>query len=142
MDDLIRSEDTTEKCVSTANSVGFTLGLESMAVKCFTYSGQPPTEEVSADGEQVGLLGYNWAPEKDRISVDIKPLYFGKAKRGKTPEAVSGDIAEALEKVFTRRTLVGKVAGVYDPLGLATPITAKLKLDLHDLTQLKLDWDT
>jgi hypothetical protein len=30
---------------------------------------------------------------------------------------------------------------VFDPLGLATPITAGFKLDLHQLCELKLDWD-
>jgi hypothetical protein len=33
------------------------------------------------------------------------------------------------------------VAGIFDPLGLVTPITAGLKLDLHELCTLKLDWD-
>jgi hypothetical protein len=37
--------------------------------------------------------------------------------------------------------LTGLVAGVFDPLGLATPITAGFKLDLHQLCELKLDWD-
>jgi len=36
---------------------------------------------------------------------------------------------------------VGKVHGVFDPLGLVTPITANFKLDLHDLCFRKLDWD-
>ena len=71
----------------------------------------------------------------------MKDLYFGKPKRGKYPEKVLGDVHEALRGTFNRRTLVGKVAGVYDPLGLATPVTAKLKLDLHHLVQLKLGWD-
>jgi hypothetical protein len=30
---------------------------------------------------------------------------------------------------------------VFDPLGLATPITAGFKLDLHQLCELELDWD-
>ncbi len=37
--------------------------------------------------------------------------------------------------------LTGLVAGVFDPLGLATPITGGFKLDLHQLCELKLDWD-
>jgi hypothetical protein len=37
--------------------------------------------------------------------------------------------------------LTGLVAGVFDPLGLATPITAGFKLYLHQLCELKLDWD-
>ena len=37
--------------------------------------------------------------------------------------------------------LSGLVAKIFDPLGLATPVTAVLKLDLHSLCSLKLDWD-
>ena len=33
------------------------------------------------------------------------------------------------------------MARIFDPLGLVTPITAGLKLDLHALCSLKLDWD-
>ena len=141
MDDIMRSEDTAEECRSTAASVAFTLALGSMAVKCFTYSGESPQEDVSADGVHVGMLGYSWAPKEDHVLIDVKDLYFGRPKRGKLPETVTGDFGTALSKKFTRRTVVGKVAGVYDPLGLATPITARFKLDLHELVLLKLGWD-
>ena len=33
------------------------------------------------------------------------------------------------------------VYGIFDPRGLSAPIVCGLKLDLHDLTILKLDWD-
>ena len=72
MDDIMRSEDTVEQCKTTAQSVAFTLSLGSMTVKCFTYSGRDPQEEVSADGVHIGLLGYSWAPKADTISIDVK----------------------------------------------------------------------
>ena len=42
---------------------------------------------------------------------------------------------------LTRRDCASKVGEVYDLLGRITPITASFKLDLHDLTLLKLDWN-
>ena len=141
MDDLLDSEDTLEECHKIAEDITFTLSLAKMGVKCFTFSGSPPSELVSMDGIHVGLLGYLWDPENDVIKLDIKELYLGKPKRGKLPEPVVGDVADALRGKFTRRTVVGKTAGVFDPLGLCTPITAKMKLDLHELCRLKLDWD-
>ena len=42
---------------------------------------------------------------------------------------------------ITKRTILSKVVSVYDTLGLVTPVTAKLKLDLHDITRLNVDWD-
>ena len=112
-----------------------------MAVKAFTFSGQAPEAAVSADGVHVGLAGYLWRPEEDVILLDIGPPRLGKARRGKMPEPVAGDFGQALSRCFTRRTLTGLVARVFDPLGLATPLTANLKLDLHDLCTRKLDWD-
>ena len=112
-----------------------------MKVKAFTFSGQPPSDAVSADGVHMGLGGYLWQPFEDMLLLDIGPPRLGKAKHGKLPEPVTASFGDALSKSFTRRTLSGLVARVYDPLGLATPVTARLKLDIHELCQRKLDWD-
>ena len=48
---------------------------------------------------------------------------------------------EALKQTFTKRTLQGQLARIYDPLGLATPITAMIKLDLAEVVELMTDWD-
>lgn len=126
---------------SIAASLDFTLKLANMEVKRYTFSGETPGPEVSADGVHVGVLGMLWGPLEDLLGVDIKPLYFGKCKRGKLPELVVGNFLTALKRNFTRRNMLGKVAGVFDPLGLMTPITSRLKLNLHDLISLKLGWD-
>ena len=141
VDDLVHAVRCLVDAHRVAKSISFTLALGSMSVKCFTFTGQTPSDVVSNDGVHVGVLGYMWDPLKDILRLDVKQLYFGKPRRGKLPPPVQGDIKEALKGSFTRRNLLGKVAGVYDQLGLVTPITAKLKLDLHELTDLKLDWD-
>ena len=142
VDDVGRADHTKKISRSTAASLDFTLAQASMEVKGYTFSGEDPPPEVSADGKRVGLLGMAWSPKEDVLQLDIKPLYFGKPKRGKLPELVTGDFGPALRKHFSRRNMLGKVMGVFDPLGLATPVTARLKLDLHNLVDLKLDWDT
>jgi len=141
VDDILSSQDSKIACVRVAEDIQKILEKGSMSVKAFTYSGESPSEEVSADGEHVGLAGYLWAPEADMIKLDIGPLRLGKAKRGRKPEPVVGDIKSALSTCFTKRILTGLVAGVFDPLGLVTPITAGLKLDLHELCARQLDWD-
>ena len=141
VDDVISGQDCVEDCYSVATGIETILAKGSMAVKAFTFSGQAPEAAVSADGVHVGLAGYLWRPEEDVILLDIGPPRLGKARRGKMPEPVAGDFGQALSRCFTRRTLTGLVARVFDPLGLATPLTANLKLDLHDLCTRKLDWD-
>ncbi len=91
-------------------------------------SGKLPSELVSKDGRHIGVVGLLWDPEEDLLGLDIKKLYIGKPKRGKIPDPVEGDIGVALKGKFNKRTLVGKTAGIFDPLGLVTPATAKLKL--------------
>ena len=141
VDDIIHAADDLSTAKSTAESLDFVLKTSNLSVKAYTFSGSPPAPEVSKDGIHVGVVGMLWDPEKDLVSIDIKELFFGKSKRGVLPEVVSGDIGEALRNNFTRRNLLGKVAGVYDPVGLVTPITSRLKLDLHDLCLENLDWD-
>lgn len=141
MDDIVHSGDSLEECRSTAESLDFTLGLGSMSVKAYTFAGSEPSELVSGDGTNVGLVGMLWKPVEDVISIDIKELYLGKARRGKLPEFVRGNVGEALSKVFTRRIITGKVNGLYDPIGLTTPVSARFKLNLHELCKLNLGWD-
>jgi hypothetical protein len=141
VDDIINSQDTQQDCMVVAEEIVEILARGSMSVKAFTFSGNKPDEKVSADGTHVGLAGYLWSPEADTIELDVGPPRLGKAKRGRRPEPVTGDYKEALRPSFTKRVLTGLVAGVFDPLGLATPITAGFKLDLHQLCELKLDWD-
>ena len=141
VDDVAKACNSLEESKKTAESLDFVLGLASMEVKGYTFSHQPPPAEVSSDGETVGVVGLVWNPLEDKLSLDIKKLFFGKIKRGKIPDLVQGDLKESLQKNFTRRNLLGKVASVFDPIGLTTPITSKLKLDLHILSDLKLTWD-
>ena len=141
VDDIISSQDSVQDCYEVATGIQEVLAAGSLSVKAFTFSGQKPEEAVSADGLHVGVAGYLWRPEDDLLLLDIGPPRLGKAKRGKMPEPVVGDFGSALRKCFTRRTLAGVTARVFDPLGLATPVTAGLKLDLHDLCARKLDWD-
>jgi len=141
VDDIVHAADDLKTAVTTANSLDCVLSSANLSVKAYTYAGSPPDPEVSKDGIHVGLLGLIWDSERDLIGIDIKELFFGKAKRGVLPPVVSGDIGEALRLNFTRRNLLGKVAAVYDPLGLVTPITSRLKLDLHDLCVENLGWD-
>ena len=141
MDDLLSAHDSMKEAMKAANELKSVLALGSMSVKEVTFSGQPPTDVVSSDGKHVGLLGYEWASEDDLIRVNIGELYLGKKNRGKTPETIIDNLEEKLSGKFTRRIIVGKVAGVFDPLGLLVPVTAKYKLQLSDICRLKLGWD-
>ena len=141
VDDVVHSGKDGHAVADTARSLDFTLKLAGMEVKSYTFSGQRPAEDVSSDGVHVGLVGLQWDPLQDILAIDIKPLYFGRPRRGKLPAFVEGPVLPALKANFTKRNLLSKVAGVYDPLGLATPVTSRFKLDLHNVVKMGVDWD-
>ena len=71
------------------------------------------------------------------VSLDIGELNFAKKQRGKKPVKGRNTIPFNL----TRRKCVSKVAEMFDLTGKITPITAKIKLDLHTLVERGLAWD-
>lgn len=141
MDDIAASFATVPARDEAAEALERTLAVGGMSAKAVTKSGEVPCEKVSGDGVNVGIVGYLWRPLVDELGVEVKPLFFGKAKRGKLPSVVEGDMSAALQCNFTKRNLAGKVAGLFDPLGLFTPMTARLKLDMADINKLGVGWD-
>ena len=71
-----------------------------------------------------------WFSKDDFLSLDISDLNFARKQRGKKPvNSSTGTIPSKL----TRRDCVSKVSEIFDLTGKATPVTAAMKLDLHDL---------
>ena len=141
MDDIFSAFPSLRERNDAAASLVEVLKLGNMCVKAITRSGEPPPAEVSVDGVHVGLVGYLWDSRADTIKLDIKPLTFGKSKRGKPADPVDGDIREALEGKFTKRVLAGRVASVYDPLCASCPIMSQVKIDMSEVCKLKVQWD-
>ena len=141
VDDASDAADSKEELFDKISGVDFTLSLGSMNVKSYIVSGETPHDTVAREGGHVSMLGYQWTPETDRISLEPKELYLGHSLRGKRPQRIVGDIKAALMKNFTRRIILGKVAGNFDPLGLYTPLTATFKLDYSELSGQNLGWD-
>ena len=141
VDDTSDSTDSAADLDKLIAGVKFTLDLAGMSVKSFVRSSAVPEDTVSSDGIHVGYLGYRWAPLADTLSLDAKPLSFGKTKRGKRPPPVEGSLEEALLPNFTKRTILSQVASNFDILGLCTPVTAKFKADYHDLLSYATGWD-
>ena len=142
VDDLLHSADSDAAAHSDAESLKFLLELADMSVKGFIFSRQPPPPEVSTDGTTVGLVGMVWHTERDLITSDVKPIFFGQKKRGKLPELLTGELKPALAKCFTKREVLSKLAGLWDPLGLLTPLTVQYKLGFSQICDLKVDWDS
>ena len=141
MDDIVSAHVDAKTRDAAGEQIVKVLEYGQQSVKAVTRSGHDPDEAVSVDGESVGLVGYCWRPREDTISVEIKPMFLGKKKRGKLPEEVTGDLKEALRSKFTKRLLLSKTMECWDPIGCINPRTNKLKVDMCAICSLGTEWD-
>eukprot|EP00794_Sanderia_malayensis_P006911 gene6911-biopygen5645 len=136
VDDCVTGEKTLEEAFSLADDLEVVVNHGGFLLKGFTFSQQKPHESLSSDGETVSVAGMKWFPESDHISIDNPEINFAEKYRGKKPKQI-----REVPKALTRRQCMSKVAEVFDIAGLVTPITATLKVDLHQLVQRRMNWD-
>ena len=136
VDDCLSGAESNHTAAKLADELKIVVNRGGFALKGFTFSREPPSTDLSTDGECIHVAGMRWFPEEDTVSLDVTELNFAKKSRGKKP-ASSNQIPSKL----TRRHCVSKVAELYDITGKITPITAAMKLDLHQLVVRRLDWD-
>ena len=77
-------------------------------------------QQLGVQSRQCGLLGLKWNKLSDEIGVPFP-----------------ANVAQP-----TKRGILGKVAKIYDPLGLAAPTTLQGKLLYHEACEEKCAWDT
>ncbi|XP_045036711.1 uncharacterized protein LOC123477440 [Daphnia magna] len=79
----------------------------------------PEISSLSADSESTKVLGAVWSTTRDALGFRINSPTDGE---------------------YTRLSLTSKVAGIFDPLGLADPIIIKAKVHLCKLVVKGLKW--
>ena len=136
------SEETVDAQIKETKEVlsqgGFTL-------KYCVKSGEPPSQDASADGKSLKILGYKWSPQEDVLNPGFSQLNFNKKRRGAKqanpfPVVSRSDVTKLLESTnITRRMVVSKIAEIWDPVGLWEPYKLQLKLESHHLNGY--DWD-
>ncbi|XP_068739951.1 uncharacterized protein [Montipora capricornis] len=76
-------------------------------------------DQLGVKGGETKLLGVRWNKATDKIQISFP---------------------EAIENV-TKREVLGKLAKIYDPLGLASPITLEGKVLYRQACELRIPWD-
>ena len=112
------------------------------SLKGFTFSGYPPSPSPLcasslSDSESIGVAGLRWYPEDGKVALDISELNFLRRYH----EKKSSNKISTIPSKLTRRHCVSKVSQIYDLTGLITPTTAGMKIYLHTLVEIKLNWD-
>ena len=92
------------------------------------------TEEkklLLGSGDKGKVLGICWDPTLDEFAVQARINLSNKKKGAKTsPDLKYEEILQILTIQVTRRILLSIVNSCYDPLGLLSPITVQLKIEL------------
>merc|ERR1712240_581421 len=91
------------------------------------------------------VLGYLYNPVEDRLGIKF---VFNPAKKRKgdkvRPDLTLDDVDSFIKTPQSRRSLLALCNAVYDPLGLMTPFTIKLKILMKETLSLDNpgDWDS
>ncbi|NRA93174.1 MAG: hypothetical protein HRU26_10915 [Psychroserpens sp.] len=138
MDDVASGDFTLEDAKSLTAKIEGIAAKGGFKFKGFVFSYAVDEEK----GERFPLskvLGVTWDSSDDKISV-VVDLNHNRGKKGmKAPPVAIEDIP------FTKRVCLRLVNGIFDPLGLVSPVTVKLKLLMREQFVLQdkyKKWDT
>ena len=118
------------------------LALGGFSIKSFASSGCTDEKALALLGGSV--LGYSWDAKNDIMGVKIKVnLSKKKRKIAEYPDLTLNDLEKLRTIKLTKRNLLGVPAGIFDPIGIASVFTIKLKIGLKQLFDLdeNLSWD-
>ena len=138
MDDVISGAADIETAKSLISSIREIAEKGGFAFKDFVISGDSASnQELPESSCTDRVLGVEWSPPKDVIAIklNLNPNRKFKGKR-KIPEGSISDIA------LTKRVCLRLVNSCYDPYGLLSPLSIKLKLYMREsFVDSKLKWD-
>lgn len=129
MDDICDSVDSIEEANKLTSDINAVLATGGFKVKGWTSnaSKDEQSQEVTlgAEEESEKVLGVVWNPKEDKFSYKVNS------------EATSVKDVTGL----TKRKILSKVAGIFDPIGAGAAILVKAKIAMQELWQLGLGWD-
>ena len=127
------SIDENGKC-SYTGTVSQIFARGGFPVKVMIRSGESRPEIIQQLGGG-GVLGVGWMPESDRLKFNLKVNLSEKKGKLRTEPDITPDTIHLIDETkMTRRVMVSQVYAVYDPLGLLSPITIRMKMLLQELT--------
>ena len=116
------------------------MSLGGFKIKYMIRNGEKRPELLELYGGSV--LGLPWDASKDVICLSMNVNLSNKKQGIRSGECLKpGDEQMIRDAELTRRILMSQIHGIYDPLGLLSPVTIKFKLVLQKMVEAKLDWD-
>ena len=144
VDDLFTGCETEKEVDSVIEAIDHLIIKGGFKKKFACKSGSKPCEKASSDGRIVKLLGYDWDPFEDNLEISLSNLDFSpKTKRSSKKDIKKlvfdneDDLrAHLKDLVLTKRSVLSKIAGFFDPCGFWEPLKLQMKLEFQKLSDL------
>ena len=136
VDDICDSAGNANDAKTLISDVDEVLGAGGLKVKKWisnaALDSKERPEEVVLGGEShtEKVLGTVWLPKEGKFSFKIK-----------IDLASESDSAVFVPIRLTKRQILSKLAGIFDPTGAGAAVLIKLKIAMEELWQLGLGWD-
>ena len=118
------------------------LAKSSFNLKVIVTSGESNPEKLAKLGNKV--LGVGYEATSDTISVDLSVYISIDGKKGDKVKLFRDSLLYTqIRNWLTKSNILGIINRIFDPQGLSTPITIKLRVEFRDLfkTDSILGWD-
>ena len=128
MDDICESRKTTDEARKITHEIDEVLATGGFSVKEWISNrderkdGPQQERDVASTNEKGSIekvLGLEWNPESDKLKLHTKELH--QQKENKKPERL------------TKRSVLSRVARIFDPVGFASAFVIRVKIGLQDL---------
>ena len=136
MDDVVTGADDVDAAEGLMSDIDSLIAKGGFSGKGMTCSGRPPSPSLSKDGASIMILGSRWFPETDEIQIAFGPINFAKKRRGRR---MNSDDSHKVPDKITKEICASKFGELFDVCGLAAPIVAGFKSDMHDIVLSKCD---
>ena len=124
VDNLISGDDTPTQAIKLHNDSKRKFKEISMNLREWASNSSKVMQNIPEDdrakGDTIKVLGMEWKPKNDTISIRCKNKPI---------------------KAASKRQILKITAGIFDPIGLFTPVTLRSKILLRDLWEKNKGWD-
>ena len=143
MVDRLIGEEKQDKALGTwqyGGTVAQIMKRGNFHVKFMIKNGETRTELLELVGGKV--LGIPWDPPQDMLRMQMKVNLSPRKQGIRTGPILNLDTLVMINQVeLTRRIMLSQVHGVFDSLGLLSPLTIQYKILIQKIVVLGLEWD-
>ena len=138
VDDICDSVCSVQEANALTSDIDEVLQSGGFRVKGWITSGKADngyTDEIvlGNKGDAEKVLGTVWHPEEDEFSFKVKDHF---SQESSHPSNV--DLPQPVK--LTKRLILSRLAGIFDPIGVAAAVIVKSKIAMQELWQLGMVW--